>query len=86
MRRILSCSLAACVLEGVAGAQETAEPLPAGEALKLETVGEAPLKAWYRLLPAGRANDQAPWQQLIWFKRKDRTARESFFAATNFAT
>lgn len=55
-------------------------------ALDLEPVGTHTARAWYKTLPAGRADDRAPWRQLLWFKRADRTARASQFAAIDFVT
>lgn len=83
MQRILASCLFVGMLTAVASAQDTPAALPAGKPLALETIGDAPLKAWYRLLTPGRANDQSSWHQLIWFKRKDRVAPESFFAVAN---
>lgn len=53
--------------------------------LELEAVGLSSVKAWYRPLDPGRANDQSPWKQLIWFKKDSRTTQKSYFALVDFA-
>lgn len=59
---------------------------PGVKALELETVGTFAARAWYRLLPPGRADDKSGWKQLVWFKRDSRTVRKSWFASLDFAT
>jgi hypothetical protein len=63
------------------------EPLAAGEvpAIEVETIGVPSGFFIHRLLPAGRANDQAPWKQLIFFKKDQRKVRKSYFASVDFA-
>jgi hypothetical protein len=52
--------------------------------LQLEPVGLTSVRAWYRELTPGRANDQSPWKQLVWFKRDSRTFARSYFAVVDF--
>ncbi len=52
--------------------------------LDLEPVGLPSVKAWYQALPPGRADDQAPWRQLVWFKKDSRTTQKSYFASVDF--
>lgn len=52
--------------------------------IKMEPVGQPSVKAWFRELEAGRADDQSPWKQLVWFKKDSRTAQKSYFAVVDF--
>lgn len=54
--------------------------------LDLEPVGRPSVTAWIRELPPGRADDSAPWKQLVSFKNHPRTHRECRFAVVDFAT
>jgi len=63
------------------------EPLVTGEVpiLEVEPIGKPNGCAIYKVLPAGRANDQSPWRQLITFKKDKRTSKKSYFASIDFA-
>ncbi len=65
---------------------ETVYPLSlhTASSLKMEPVGQMSVKAWYRELEAGRASDQSPWKQLVWFKKNPRTAQKSYFVVVDF--
>jgi hypothetical protein len=81
--------LAMCLVSGAfaqAGENAAVEPLGFHTAapLKLEPVGQASVKAWYRTLTPGRADDRSPWKQLIWFKKDSRTTQKSCFAVADF--
>jgi hypothetical protein len=83
-----ACMLPICLLApAVAWSQQPAiDPLGfhAAPPLTLEPVGQTSVKAWYRALDPGRANDTAPWRQVIWFKNDPRTAERSCFAVVDF--
>lgn len=68
-----------------AGDVETLDFL-AAPLLDLEVIGRPSVTVWIRVLPPGRADDAAPWKQLINFKNHPRTYRESRFAVVDFAT
>jgi hypothetical protein len=53
---------------------------------ELESVGQSTVKAWYDTLAPGRADNTAPWKQLIWFKKDSRTVQKSYFASVDFET
>ena len=95
MRDVVSTAIAAFLLVSTAtsvlsrhaaGAEETVQPLDFHTAptLQLESVGLPSVQAWYRELTPGRANDQSPWKQLIWFKRDSRKFPRSYFAVVDF--
>lgn len=73
-------------LQSTAAQDETVHALQFHTAprLKLEPVGQTSTKAWYRELEPGRAHDQAPWKQLVWFKKDSRTTPRSYFAVVDF--
>lgn len=52
--------------------------------LETETIGVPNGRAILRIPPAGRANDQSPWRQLIQFKKDKRTAAKIYFASVDF--
>jgi hypothetical protein len=58
---------------------------PALPVLPLEPVGKPSVRAWFDALPPGRANDESPWKQLIYFKKDKRIAQKSYFAVADFA-
>lgn len=74
--------------QGAATPAEVVERLDfhVAQPLKLEAVGLSSVKAWYRELTPGRANDESGWKQLVWFKRDARTAAKSYFAVVDFAS
>lgn len=62
------------------------EPLASGKipALEVERIGVPSGYFIHKLLPAGRANDQSPWRQLVYFKKDPRKVRKSYFASVDF--
>jgi hypothetical protein len=89
---VLAVTSSAAVEPAAGGASATAtagdvEPLDFLRApiLDLEAIGRPSVTVWIRELPAGRADDAAPWKQLISFKNHPRTYRECRFAVVDFA-
>jgi hypothetical protein len=54
--------------------------------LEVESIGISTARAWWRLSPIGRADNNSPWMQLIWYKKDDRTTKKSYFASVNVTT
>lgn len=90
MFRLICLSLISCVATLLMAGYVMAQPQPESlgvenaQPLELENIGTYTARTWYRLQPAGRADDDSPWRRLIWFKKDQRTARRSFFASVDY--
>lgn len=73
--------------EAAVPARATGEPLAVGEVpvLEVESLGPTTGGPMTRVFPAGRANDQSPWKQIVFFKKDARTVHKSYFACVDFA-
>lgn len=95
---LIVCAFSCCgvIVSGRAAAPDASPPatspapvmekLVEGEVpvLEAEPIGLPSAYLIRRALPTGRANDQSPWRQVIYFKKDQRKVHKSYFASVDF--